>query len=93
VYPCCIADDESVFRLGDRAGEVVVLLALFIMVGFCDREYTAELIFELVDSLGSDHTVEAWQFVSEGDQRVVRPIAFGRCHICILLLVSVGETA
>ncbi len=63
------------------------------MVGFCDREYPAELIFELVDGLGSDHTVEVCQFVLERGQRVVRPIAFGHCHIRILLLVSVGETA
>jgi hypothetical protein len=63
------------------------------VVGFCDREYPTELIFKLVDGLGSDHTVEACQFVSEGDQCVVRPIAFGCCHIRILLLVSVGETA
>ncbi len=93
MYPCRIADDESVFRLGDCAGEVAVLLALFLMVGFCDCEYLAELIFELVDGLGSDHTVEVCQFVSEGDQRVVCPIVFGRCHIRVLLLVSVGETA
>ncbi len=92
MYPCRIANDESVFRLGDRAGKVAVFLALFVMVGFCDREYPAELIFELVDSLGSDHTVEARQFVSEGDHRVLRPIAFGRCHIRVLLLVLVGET-
>ncbi len=72
---------------------MAVLLALFVMVGFCDREYPAELIFELADSLGSDHTVEACQFILEGDQQVVRPIAFGRCHIPVLLLVLVGETA
>ena len=93
MYPCRIADDKSVFRLGDCAGEVAILLALFLMVGFCDREYPAKLIFKLVDGLGSDHTVEACQFVLEGDQCVVRPIAFGRCHICVLLLVLVGETA
>jgi hypothetical protein len=92
MYPCCIADDESVFRLGDCAGEVAVLLALFVIVGLCDREFPAKLIFELVDSLGSDHTVEVCQFISEADQHVVRPIAFRRCHICVLLLVSVGGT-
>ncbi len=92
MYPCRIADDESVFCLGDCAGNVAELLALIVMVGFCDREYFAELIFELVDGLGSDHTVESCQFVLEGDQRVVCPIAFGRCHIRVLLLVFVGET-
>jgi len=54
---------------------------LFIMVGFCDSENPAELIFELVDGLWSDHAIDAWQFVLEGDQHVVRSIAFGRCHV------------
>jgi hypothetical protein len=40
------------------------------MVGFCDREYPTELIFELVDGLWSDQAIEACQFVSEGDQQV-----------------------
>ena len=66
---------------------MTVLLALYVVVGFCDREYSAELIFELVDGLWSDHAVEPCQFVSEGDQCVVRPIAFGHCHVCVLLVV------
>jgi len=33
---------------------MAILLALFIVVGFCDREYPVELIFELVDGLWSD---------------------------------------
>ena len=61
------------------------------MVGFCDREYYVELVFELVDGLWSDHAVDACQFVSEGDQRVVRRTAFGRCHDGVLLLFTVGE--
>ncbi len=60
---------------------MTILLALYIVVGFCDREYSTKLIFELVDGLWSDHAVEPCQFVSEGDQRVVRPIVFGRCHV------------
>ncbi len=63
------------------------------MVGFCNREYPAELIFELVDGLWSDHAFEACQFFLEGDQRVVRPIAFGRHHARVLALFSVGENA
>ena len=90
--PCHIANDESVFQLGDRAGKVAVLLALIVMVGFCDHEYPTELIFKLVDSLWGDHAVEACQFVPEGDQRVVHPTVFGRCHGCIPMLVLVGET-
>ncbi len=61
------------------------------MVEFCDREYSAELIFELVDGLWSDHAVEACQFVLEGDQRVVCPIAFGRHHARVLSLFLIGE--
>ena len=45
VFPCCVAVYESVFRLRDCAGKVAILLALFVMVGFCDREYPTELIF------------------------------------------------
>ena len=72
---------------------MTVLLALDVVVGFCNREDPAELIFELVDGLWSDHAVEACQFVSEGDQRVVRSIAFGRRHVCVLSMFSVGENA
>ncbi len=60
---------------------MVVLLALYVVVGFCDSEDPTQLIFELVDGLWSDHAVDTCQFVSERDQRVVRPIAFGRSHV------------
>ncbi len=63
------------------------------MVGFCDREYPTEPIFEHVNGLWSDHAVEACQFVLEGDQRVVRSIAFGRRHVCVLSLFLAGENA
>ena len=57
VFPCCVAVYESVFRLRDCAGKVAILLALFVMVGFCDREYPTELIFKLVNGLWSDHAL------------------------------------
>ncbi len=63
------------------------------MVVFCNCEYPTELIFELVEGLWSDHVVEACQIVSEGDLHVVHPIAFGRCHVRVLSLFSVGENA
>jgi hypothetical protein len=50
---------------------VSILLTLLVVVCFCDHEDPTELIFESVDSLWGDHTVEACQFVAEGDQRVV----------------------
>ena len=83
----------SLYFDGNRAGEVTVLLALYLVVGFRDREYSAKLVFELVDGLRSDHTVEPCQFVSEGDQRVVCPIALGRRHGHGLLLFLVDENA
>ena len=89
--PCCISDDESVLLLGNRTGKVSVLLAMFIMVGFCDRDYSAQVIFELVNGLWGDQAVEACQLVAEGDQRAVRCITFGCCHSCVLLLFLVGE--
>jgi hypothetical protein len=58
--------------------EVTVLLALFVMVGSCDHEYPAELIFKLVDGLRGDHVIDVCQLVSEGDQHVVHHITFGR---------------
>ena len=54
---------------------------------------TVNLVFELVDGLWSDHAMEACQFVLEGDQRAVRAIAFGRHHVCVLLLFLVDENA
>ncbi len=59
--PCCTSDDESVLLLGNCTGKVSVLRALFVMVVFCDREYSTQLIFELVDGLRSDHAIEACQ--------------------------------
>jgi hypothetical protein len=65
---------------------------LYVVVGFCDREYSAELIFELVDGLWSDHAVQPCQFVSEGDQRVVRPLLLDIVmFVSFLLLFLVGE--
>ena len=81
------------FNSGIALARWPYFLALIVLVGFCDREYSAEPVFQLVNGLWSDHAIEACQFVSEGDQRVVCPIAFGRCHGCVLLLVSVDETA
>ena len=72
---------------------MTLLLALYVVVGFCYREYSVELIFELVNSLWSDHAVEPCQFVSEGDQHVVCPIALGHRHGHGLLLFSVDENA
>lgn len=58
------------------------------MVGICDREYLAELIFELVSNgLQSDHAIEACQLVAEGDQCVVHSITFGCCHSPILKMM------
>ncbi len=94
IFDCCVcrrlASSSPPSPL-DCAGEVAVLLALGVVVGFCDREYSTELVFELVDGLWSDHAVDACQFVSEGDQRVVHRTAFGRCHDGVLILFMVGE--
>jgi hypothetical protein len=51
----------------------------------------SELIFELVDGFWRDHAIDACQFVSEGDQRVIGRTAFGCCHDGVLLLFTVGE--
>ena len=88
VRPCCVTDDKSVFGLRDCAGEVAVLLALHVVMGFCNREYSTKLIFELVDGLWSDHAIEPGQFVSEGIQRIICLIACGRCHFwCPFIVV------
>ena len=79
--PCCVTDDCSVFGLGDSAGEVALLLALFVVVGFCNRAYSAELIFKFVNGLWSDHAIEPGKFILEGNQGILSPIARGRCHL------------
>ncbi len=50
---------------------MAVLLSLFVVVGLRHGEYSAELVFELVDGLRRDHAVEACQFVAEGDECIV----------------------
>ena len=87
VGPRRVSDDKPVLWLGDGAGKVSIFLTLLIVVCFCNREDPAKLIFESVNGLRGDHAVEACQFVSEGDQRVVGCIAFGGCHFCIASLV------
>ncbi len=69
--------------LGNCTGKVSVLLALFVMVGFCDREYSAQLIFELVDGLRGDHAVDACQLVVEGEQR-----AYAALLLDVVILAS-----
>jgi hypothetical protein len=46
---------------------VAIFLAVLVVVGLRDGEYSAELVFEIVDVLWCDHTVEACQFVAEVD--------------------------
>ena len=41
-------------------------------MGLRHGEYSAELVFELVDGLRRDHAVEACQLVTEGDECIVR---------------------
>ena len=53
---------------------MALLLSLFIVVGLCHGEYSAELFFELVDGLRRDHAVEACQLVAEGDECIVRAV-------------------
>ena len=72
--PGGVADDEPVFTLGDRTGQMAVLLSLIVVMGLRHGEYTAELVFELVDSLRRDHAVEACQLVAEGDEGIVRVV-------------------
>ena len=47
--------------------QVAIFLAVLVVVGLRDGEYSAELVFELVDGLRRDHAVEACQFVVEVD--------------------------
>ena len=72
--PSGIADDESVLALGDRTRQMAVLLSLIVVMGLRYSEYSAELVFELVDGLRRDHAVEACQFVAEGDECIVRAV-------------------
>ena len=74
VGPVGAADDEPVLALGDRTRQMAVLLSLFVVVGLRHGEYSAELVFELVDGLRRDHAVEACQFVVEGDECIVRAV-------------------
>ncbi len=70
--PCCVSNDKSVLWLGDGIGKVSMFLTLLIVVHFCNREDPAKLvIFESVNGLQGDCTIEACQFIMEGDQRVV----------------------
>ncbi len=84
--PRRVSDDKPVLWLGDGTGKVSIFLTLLVVVCFCNREDPAELNFESVNGVRGDHTVEACQFVAEGDQHVVGRIAFGGCHFCTLPL-------
>ena len=46
--------------------------ALIVVMGLRHSEYSAELVFELVDNLRRDHAVEACQLIAEGDECIVR---------------------
>ena len=74
VVPGGAADDEPVLALGDRTRQMALLLSLFVVVGLRHSEYSAKLIFELVDGLRRDHSIEACQFVAEGDECIVRAV-------------------
>ena len=65
--PGGVADDDPVLVLGDRTCQMAILLSLIVVVGLCHGEDSAELIFELVDGLWRDHSIEACQFVAEVD--------------------------
>ena len=69
--PGGIANDKPVLALGDRTRQMAILLSLFIVMGLCHGEYSAELVFELADSLWRDHAIEACQLVAEGDECIV----------------------
>ena len=72
MQPRRIADDDTVIRLGDRAGEVAILLALLVVVRFDDGENAAEFVFKRIDGLGRYDTVQAGYFVPEIEERFVR---------------------
>ena len=72
VVPGGIADDEPVLALGDRNLQMAVLLSLIVVMGLRHSEYSAKLVFELVDGLRHDHAVEVCQLVAEGDVCIVR---------------------
>jgi hypothetical protein len=74
VVPGGVADDEPVLALGDRTRQMAVLLSLFVVAGLRHGEYSAELVFELVDGLRHDHAVELCQLVAEGDECIVRVV-------------------
>ncbi len=71
VGPGGVADDELVLALGDCTRQMAVLLSLFIVMGLHHGEYSAKLVFELVDGLRRDPAVEACQLVTEGDECIV----------------------
>ena len=70
--PGGIANDKPVLALGDRTRQMAILLSLFVVMGLRHGEYSAELVFELVDGLRRDHAVEGCQLVVEGDECIVR---------------------
>ena len=52
----------------------VKLLRSLVVVGLRRGEYSAKLVFELVNGLRCDHAIEACQFVAEGDECIVRAV-------------------
>jgi len=80
VGPGGIANDEPVLALGDRTRQMAILLSLFVVMGLRHGEYSAELVFKLVDGLRRDHAVKACQLVTEGDECIVRVVRCCRRH-------------
>jgi hypothetical protein len=71
-----VSDEKPVLWLWDGAGKVSIFLTLLVVVHFCNCEDPTKLIFEPIDGLQCDHTIEVCQFVAKGDQRVTGCIAF-----------------
>jgi hypothetical protein len=74
VVPGGVANNEPVLPLGDRTRQMAVILSLIVVMGLRHSEYSAELVFELVNGLWRDDTIEACQLVAEGDECIVRVV-------------------
>jgi hypothetical protein len=53
---------------------MAVLLSLTLVMGLRHSDYSAKLVFKLVDGLRRDHAVEACQLITEGDECIVRVV-------------------
>jgi hypothetical protein len=65
---------------------VTILLALYVVVGFCDREYSAKLIFELVDTSG---VITLLSRVSLSRREI--SVSYAPLFLDVVMLFLVGE--